>query len=204
MGRRIAIARIGQLTGDTENGIWNVSEAWPLMLSTVDTLGCLPHLKGEKLGWLPVDVAAKAVCEIALASDETQRDSDSREDTCPVYHLVANITDKTSNWSDLLSWVQSSRKESFEVVAPILWLNKLRGLDQHPAQALLGLWDRAYGSQAADGKEDGKEAQLRPTKSFDTTNAETLSGSMRSLKPIDKGLVVKIWKWLEGEMEGKV
>lgn len=41
---RISIVRIGQLCGDTKSGIWNVTEAWPLMLSSVEVLGALPDL----------------------------------------------------------------------------------------------------------------------------------------------------------------
>lgn len=205
MAGRISVLRIGQLTGDTENGIWNMSEAWPLMLSTVDKLGCLPGLKEEKLVWLPVDVAANAVCEIALSSEKAQifGSEDYKEEvTCPVYHLVANITPKTPTWTDLLAWIQPSRKEPFGIVSPQIWLDKLRRLDQHPAQALLGLWDRAYG-QAKDGEQGGKDAQMRPTKLFNNARAEAMSTSMRNLKPVDEELVNKIWAWLEGEMTSK-
>lgn len=208
---RISVLRIGQLTGDMENGIWNMSEAWPLMLSTVDNLDCLPDLNEERLSWLPVDVAANAVCEIALASQkaqisgskETGEVRENGERTCPVYHLVANITPKTPTWTDLLAWIQTARKEPFAIVPPQIWLDKLRCLDQHPAQALLGLWDRAYGSQAEDGQQDGKNAQMRPTKLFNTARVEAVSTSMRNLELVDEKLVNKIWVWLEGEMAVK-
>ncbi|TID19155.1 putative NRPS-like enzyme [Venturia nashicola] len=196
MKERISILRIGQLTGDTVNGIWNMSEAWPLMLSTVDELGCLPDLKEERLGWLPVDVAAKVVCELALPLHQTQREGG--EEMYPVYHLVANVTDTTPTWSDLLTWVQTARKRSFEIVAPNIWLEKLRKLDAHPAQALLGLWDRAYG-----GQQDRDGEQPRPTQVFDTTRAEEVSECMRDLKPIDEELIRKVWRWLEGETVAK-
>ena len=40
----MGILRIGQLCGDTQGGIWNVTEAWPLMLSSVKVTGALPRL----------------------------------------------------------------------------------------------------------------------------------------------------------------
>lgn len=43
-GANCCILRIGQIVGDTKNGIWNTSEAIPLMIQTADTLGCLPAL----------------------------------------------------------------------------------------------------------------------------------------------------------------
>ncbi|RDI78350.1 hypothetical protein Vi05172_g11662 [Venturia inaequalis] len=201
MQGRVSILRIGQLTGDTENGIWNLSEAWPLMLSTVNKLGCLPQLDGEKLAWLPVDIAAKAVCDITLSSKGNQIDqngNDGTEEKCLVYHLVANITDKTPTWTNLLHWIQPARTEPFDIVAPQIWLHKLRRLDGHPAQALLGLWDRAYG-----GRRDGKEIQVEPTWSFDTAKAGAVSAAMRELGVVDRELVGRIWMWLEGEMGGE-
>lgn len=57
--------RIGQLCGDRESGVWNATEAWPLMLASGRVAGCLPGLEGEALGWLAVDLAAEAVAEVA-------------------------------------------------------------------------------------------------------------------------------------------
>ena len=42
---RIGILRIGQLTGDTKDGIWNATEAWPMMLSSMRVTGALPDLQ---------------------------------------------------------------------------------------------------------------------------------------------------------------
>jgi thioester reductase-like protein len=210
MQGRIKVLRIGQLTGDTENGIWNMSEAWPLMLSTVDRLGCLPDLKAERLDWVPVDVAAKSVVEIAFhdnASLLQQQSTNGKENEGLesehgiVYHLVANRFPKTPTWSDMLAWVQKARskttKQPFEVVEPEIWLTKFRSLNHHPAKPLLGLWERAYG-----GQKHGNKDQLRPTKTFETSRAAKLSESMKNLKLVDEELVAKIWGWIQGEMVG--
>ena len=45
---RVHILRIGQLCGDTEAGIWNATEAWPLMLASVSVTGALPDLDEVK------------------------------------------------------------------------------------------------------------------------------------------------------------
>lgn len=39
---RVSIARIGQLCGDTLHGVWNESEAWPLLVATSRYVQCLP------------------------------------------------------------------------------------------------------------------------------------------------------------------
>lgn len=189
-----------------------MSEAWPLMLSTADSLWCLPDLGREILNWLPVDVAARAVVDIAFHEsnidplgkkydDESQK---QKRDDCPVFHLVANPTSETPTWSDLLGCVQKARsrlipnRRRFEIVAPQTWLNKLRNLDHHPAQALLGLWERVYG----DKQEEGNN-QARPSRLFATTRAEEVSNSMKNLKPVDEELIGKIWGWLERETRVK-
>lgn len=47
---RMHVLRIGQLCGDTKGGIWNVTEAWPLMLSSVSVTGTLPNLEEVSFG----------------------------------------------------------------------------------------------------------------------------------------------------------
>lgn len=38
------VVRIGQLCADTASGVWNETEAWPLMFASVNTVRCLPEL----------------------------------------------------------------------------------------------------------------------------------------------------------------
>jgi thioester reductase-like protein len=194
MKGRVKVLRIGQLTGDTKNGIWNPSEAWPLMLSTVDVVGCLPLLEGERLGWVSVDTAAGAVVDVAFA--------DRDENRYEVFHLVNNVTSSTPSWEDLLDWVQKARahsgNEKFEFVEPSVWLRKLRDADTHPAQALLGLWERAYGGQREG---ENRNENTRQARLFETRRAKEVSERMRGLKEVDEELVGRIWGWLEREMK---
>jgi thioester reductase-like protein len=173
------IARLGQLTGDTRNGIWNMKEAWPLMLSTVHTLGCLPDLD-EKLSWLPMDVAVRAICDIAEVKSDTKR----KDEGCEVFHVVNNSTATT--WKDLLKWLK--QKKEFEVVEPRVWLEKLEAFEDHPAKQLLGLWRQAFG-------EGGKKKETV----FETKNMERVSEVMRNVPGVGEELVGKIWAWMEGE-----
>lgn len=178
---KIKVLRIGQLTGDTENGVWNRSEAWPLMLSASRTLGCLPKLD-ETLNWLPVDIAARAVVDISLASHS--------DDRCSVYHLVNNSTHTT--WFNLLDWTLAAKGNKFEVVSPEEWLDRLEKLDSDPAKGLLGLWRTNLASPAQlSGEAGGREKIV-----FDTKNAEAESAYMRGVGPVDEDLVKKIWRWL--------
>lgn len=45
VGARAGVLRIGQLVGDTEQGVWNETEAWPLMFKSANTVGALPILE---------------------------------------------------------------------------------------------------------------------------------------------------------------
>jgi thioester reductase-like protein len=178
------ILRIGQLTGDTKHGVWNISEAWPLVLSTVDAIACLPELD-ENLSWLPLDTAATAIMEIATKAAKY-------EDQARVYHLVNTSSEAT--WSDLLTWSSEAILKPFDVVSPILWLDKLENFPKaHPAKGLLGFWRSAYGnSSLSHGGND--------TPVFSIVEAQNKSTVMRCIPPVDKQLIAKIWCWLEEEI----
>ena len=46
---RRAVFRMGQLSGDSETGIWDEREMWSMMLSKVKVTRCLPRLEDETL-----------------------------------------------------------------------------------------------------------------------------------------------------------
>ncbi|KAK4695336.1 hypothetical protein P7C71_g2397, partial [Lecanoromycetidae sp. Uapishka_2] len=184
----LAVLRIGQLCGDTQHGVWNQSEAWPLMLGSVKVTGILPELKDD-LGWLPVDIAAKAVLEIALAKDLCQH-KDSESET-PVYHVLNPC--KQTNWSDLLRWMHRLAP-GFETLTPSDWVVNLDGLEgearHHPARKLIGLWREAYCNNQ-------KEDSTKEATTFTMENTMKIAPSMRDIKPIDEELFEKLWTWIE-------
>ncbi|KAG0645137.1 Nonribosomal peptide synthase, partial [Hyphodiscus hymeniophilus] len=178
---KVKILRLGQLTGDTKNGIWNISEAWPLMLSTVDALACLPRIEAP-LSWLPLDTAATAVIELSLTNGPSERQP-------YVYHIVNNSTE--TSWLGLLTWSREIRPTPFEVVPVMAWLDKLESSPKKlPAKNLLGLWRGAYGK-------DTKDKQS----TFSVENAQKETRAMRNVSPVDQALVTKIWSWLDEEIE---
>lgn len=130
---RIAVFRVGQLSGDSRTGIWNEKETWPMMLSSVKAIGSLPDLTNEALTWLPVDVAAQALVEATAA----MRRPGSGDEKMPVYHIVND--DHSVTWADLLGWLR--KLEDFDTVEPRLWVERLQKLEgegkQHPALKLL-------------------------------------------------------------------
>ncbi|KAI9743451.1 MAG: hypothetical protein M1818_002763 [Claussenomyces sp. TS43310] len=184
--RPVNILRIGQLTGDTKNGIWNISEAWPLMMMTVDVLDCLPQID-ESLEWLPLDTAGTAIVEIAFKSADNDEKSH-------VYHIV-NKASAAITWSSLLAWSKDIRLKPFDIVLPTLWLGRLESYPKkHPAKNLLGFWKNAYG--------DVNELNAsHHTLSFSIAEAQNKSSAMQNILPVDRKLVEKIWSWLEDEIK---
>ncbi|KAJ5035155.1 uncharacterized protein L3040_008413 [Drepanopeziza brunnea f. sp. 'multigermtubi'] len=192
---KIQVLRVGQLTGDTAHGVWNRAEAWPRMLAAAAQMGCLfPMLDDAELDWLPVDVAARAVVEIALHHDADGDDDSNSEDDSRngiVYHLL-NPSTPPSTWTDLLAWLRETVPPPFHVVSATDWLDALEKMDASttPAQSLLGLWRAAYG-----GSGSGSPAAREPVR-FETGRARAESAALREVGPVDGVLVGKIWRWL--------
>ncbi|KAK0390625.1 hypothetical protein NLU13_0129 [Sarocladium strictum] len=191
--RAVVILRVGQLCGD-ERGIWNKSEAYPLMLSTARIIGSLPDIKGEVINWLPVHLAAQIVIDIAFQSHDGSSLGEPR-----VFH-VFNYHDKPS-WNQMLLWLQADSQTSeggpsFEVLPPSRWVSALEtaaeiGEQQHPAYALLGLWKLAF--SATDVMSDGPPVTPRY---FDTTRSRQNSPAIRALQPLDREHLLRMWRWV--------
>lgn len=212
----IIIIRVGQLCGNSTTGAWNATEAYPIMLSSARVSGCLPDLPGEALSWLPVDIAARSVLEIATSPPDPpdpprapgQRYSQSRSQhmhKTPVYHVVN--PHQEPEWGDMLEWIcsrggsdgghQNGRAEMSVVPAPE-WIDRLeRSLEtrDHPARALLHLWKAAYGGRRGSvGVGEGTSAR------FDTRRTERVSESMREVRPLGREDVLRMWRWIEGNV----
>ncbi|KIJ64864.1 hypothetical protein HYDPIDRAFT_132032 [Hydnomerulius pinastri MD-312] len=63
------VVRVGQLSGAT-GGAWNTSDWFPLVLKSSVTLGILPQFQGV-CPWIPVDAAAKVLCDFRSTDHDT-------------------------------------------------------------------------------------------------------------------------------------
>ena len=190
----IGVIRIGQLCGDTENGVWNKGEAWPLMFASSKVTGVLPNLD-EKLDWLRVDVAAQAVVQIAFSlikSSEQAPDSDKMT-ACPVFHVL-NSHEKPL-WSEAMGWIKAI-DPSLEVVEPAEWIEKLEAVEgvppTHPARRLLPMWKKAYGGEEImDG--------YKPV-TFEMEKTLQAAPILSDVVPIDEAFFRKLWSWVQAQM----
>ncbi|VUC24989.1 unnamed protein product [Clonostachys rosea] len=201
----MSIIRVGQLCGN-QSGIWNKSEAYPLMLSTESLVGCLPRFEDQPLDWLPVDIAANAVLEIALGAQAKTSENTSQMTglaiELPVYHVLNPY--RHPDWSQLLSWVSEDRgRGNLEIVPASEWVTRLEDTlaqtnEHHPSHVLVGLWKGSLAQKEA-ARPTGK---IKPgvVQSWEMTRAKESAPTLRTLEPLDRERVLKIWAWVRGNI----
>jgi thioester reductase-like protein len=172
---RARVLRIGQVVGDTQRGIWNSTEAIPLMLQSAVTIGALPRLD-EVHRWLPVNTVAD------ITIDETFSTYTSG---------VLNVTNHNEfHWtSDLIPLLHKAGLQ-FSELSPREWLQKLRTSNPDPALnppiKLVEFFSTKYGTDV-------------PKKAFKwrTEDARKYSKSLDHAKPLDQELVDKMIQYFK-------
>jgi thioester reductase-like protein len=162
------VLRIGQVIGDTEHGIWNATEAIPMMLRSSTTIGALPCLD-ECPRWLPVDTVAKTVIDITLSSAPSG--------------VVNIVNPQTFHWTrDLLPYLLASGIQ-FDELTPRDWIARLRASNPdpvaNPPYKLLQFFSNKY----------GKDSTPQSPPEWQTEKARTWSKSLSEAPVLDQGLV---------------
>ena len=181
---RYAVVRIGQLCSDTAHGVWNESEAWPILLQLSQQLECFPDLAQERLHWLSTDIAARAVLDLSTLTVQPAGQAD-------VYNLAQPISTScctdAASWTDLHSWLASSGLP-LALVRPTDWLDKVQKSDANH-RGLLPLWQKNFTSPS-------DSSDIR----FDCTKALGASTSFRHWQEqgVTEALVRKtVQRWKE-------
>ncbi|OJD28642.1 male sterility protein [Diplodia corticola] len=192
LGIETRVLRVGQLCGDTAHGVWNPAEAVPTTVRAAlggSSVGALPVVEGdEELSWLPVDVAARAVVELAFAETEAEAGG------CRVWHVE---NEKRVRWNE--EFLPALRKAglAFEAVPQREWVGRLERSEQdgerNPPVKLLEFFKKRYGGAAVVGEE---EHPAHPV--FDMTEAGKFAPSLRGGTVVDEALVEKFLRfWME-------
>ncbi|CAF0799195.1 unnamed protein product [Adineta steineri] len=106
----VDIYRIGQVSGDSINGAWNTSEMVSLIICIGGgQLGQMPS-QGQDVRWIPVDIAALSVVDIAL-QDYIKSDD--------VHHV---LNPHSITWSTFLDYLKKAGLH-FRIVNPAEWLD---------------------------------------------------------------------------------
>ena len=186
----IAILRIGQLSSCTTTGVWNSSEGWPLMLSSVKLVKCLPELDGkqERLTWLPVDIAAKVAVDVLSSmmpgTQQVEVDEDNnsnnnastdgtpatiktnipKDDTgLQVLHVLnpaPQTSPTTRSWSDLLTILHSTTSPSLQTTTGPTSQTPAPPFETVPTRIWLARLQEAAASRNAAGRAKDDDAQL--------------------------------------------
>ncbi|KAJ8082482.1 putative NRPS-like protein biosynthetic cluster [Marasmius tenuissimus] len=179
-GVRVGALRIGQMVGDTVHGVWNETEAWPLLIKSANTVGALPSLD-ESPQWLPVDNAGRGIAEIVIASPATQ---------ARVYHIVN--PDRSVSWGQLLDGLEEAGV-TFERVDPKEWVERLsrseQDLEKNPTVKLVGFFRNRWVSPST----------RKVPMVFETEETGAVASAIRDSPPgLNKGLVKKwVERWRE-------
>lgn len=157
------------------SGVWNTTEAWPLMIKSGQRIGSMPSLE-EQLSWLPVDLAAKAIVEIATRPVSHRTD-------CAVYHILNPQSNATFE-RVVLGGLEHAGMH-FKTVSRHDWLSELDksedDLSKNPGKKLLSFYKGRIGKE--------KEREFVE---FETGETSKVAPTIRECKAVDEPLV-KLW-----------
>lgn len=197
----VDIVRVGQVSGHSETGVWNVSEAYPLLLSSARLTGCLPKLDQEQLAWIPVDKAATAFVQLAIGERHETTESTR------VFHLLN--PERKTDWNALVSWIHQG--ETFDTVPVEKWLRKLESLRDsgvesernHPCLKLLDFWKRAYGAAVFDCELQSSTSELDDgcdSCEYSMAKSKQNMPVLASLSPLEEEYVCRLWNWTKNNI----
>lgn len=204
----VRIARLGQVCGDSVEGLWNPAEAIPTIVRTAVTQGVLPGDEEEELQWLPADVAGEAIVDVAVYEDDEDDDEGGKSCLLQVFNLV-NSTFPLFWKKDFLPFLRRAGL-SFEIISGKDWVKKLEkysSIQDEPAVKLFDFFKHKYDTSTSTttksqsqsqgkGKEEEKEQKNQPR--FETARAKKISSAMAKNCVIDEVLVAKFVRyWME-------
>lgn len=205
----VRIARLGQVCGDSVEGLWNPAEAIPTIVRTAVTQGVLPG-EEEELQWLPADVAGQAIVDVAVYEDEDEDDDGEESRLLQVFNLVNSTFPLFWN-QDFLPFLRRAGL-SFEIISGKDWVKKLEkysssstSIKDEPAVKLFDFFKHKYNASTttnSQGKEKEKEEKERKQKNlprFETARAKKISSAMAKNCVIDEILVAKFVKYWREE-----
>lgn len=174
-GMTARVLRAGQIVADTVHGIWNSTEAIPMILRTAKTIKALPQLD-DVLSWTPVDVMAASIVELSLS---------------PTAAEVANVTNPhLSHWSQQLLPLLRNAGLEFEELPKQAWLQRLKESDQdpevNPPIKLLEFFTSKYDNN------DPSRVLL-----YDTKNAQAASPALTSAGNLDTALTSRFLEYFK-------
>lgn len=183
-GAKTYSLRIGQVSGHSKKGLWNDSEALPLMIRSALTLGALPELQ-ETCSWLPVDKLAATIVELTRSCAAPARPASPVEAEYVDDSIYNVCNSRAFSWSALLASLENNGFR-FQTVSFEEWMRLLRESEErgevevNPAVKLVGHYEEMYGRDSVLGQ-----------KTFLTEKSERDSLTLRNgrLRIIEDGIL---------------
>ncbi|WDK22664.1 male sterility protein [Colletotrichum graminicola] len=177
-GMTARVLRLGQIVGDSVGGIWNQTEAIPLMIRSAKVIRALPALD-ETPSWMPADKMALAALE--LADDDADLDLVYQVQNPRLFHWTV----------DLLGALRGAGLE-FQTVSQREWVRRLRASDpdpeRNPTYKLLGFFEDKY-----DNDGPGRQGLVFETERTGRKSAAVGDG----WDVVGSGLVERMARWME-------
>ncbi|OBZ90412.1 Linear gramicidin synthase subunit D [Choanephora cucurbitarum] len=123
------IERLGQVCGDSENGVWNTSEQYPLMfIGGGSLMHKMPQLD-TVIDWISVDYASASIKDLML-----------QDSTHSIYHIV---NPHRIHWSDVLQAMKEAGM-SFDIVSTAEWIEALNQDQSNPCYRLISFYEANF------------------------------------------------------------
>jgi thioester reductase-like protein len=170
----IHIHRVGQISGDTINGVWNVAEHIPLFVKGIQVMKIFPDILESSVTWIPANTAADAIVEIG-SQDQSSQNSFA--------HIINPLNYK---WKIVYNALKSYGIE-FEVVPVQDFINQLKtnpefqNADVNPLATLTDFFESVFTS--------GLNITL------ETELTKKSSPSIANCPSLDSGLMTKYLKF---------
>ncbi|TGJ85315.1 hypothetical protein E0Z10_g3446 [Xylaria hypoxylon] len=191
-GAAVGVLRVGQISADSVNGIWNEKEHVPLLVRSATEVKALPRLHGYegRCEWMPVDTVAATLLQLA---DKL---------TAGAGAAFYNITPPHAfSWNDRFLPALHEAGLEFEEVDPAEWLKRLRARAEElgsaaeeklPAIKLADYYEATYGETAVDRK---------PNLKYENDRACRDSSALRSCPELSQVAIVRkmLQHWLRHE-----
>ncbi|KAH8107711.1 acetyl-CoA synthetase-like protein [Cristinia sonorae] len=186
--------RIGQISGASETGSWNISDWVPLIVRSSIKLGCLPALDGD-VAWIPMDTVCRTISDILFSL--------IRERSPEIINVVHP---HLSSWNRLFTGISGALGGRLSTVSYNDWFSKIETLSVSPTDAdfvevpaiKIVPFLRAFVSNGPrKNPPNGVAVLAGGSADFATNKAEELSPSLRDAPPLtehDAAMWVQYWK----------
>ncbi|KAL9553202.1 hypothetical protein MBANPS3_003393 [Mucor bainieri] len=129
------IERLGQVCGDSVNGVWNTQEQYSMLfIGGGSIMKKMPRLN-TAIDWIPVDYAAASIVDIMLKTASL-----SANLAQSIYHIV---NPHSIQWYDVLTAMRENGMK-FNIVEPEEWVKELSKDDTNPAFRLMSFYQKMF------------------------------------------------------------